>query len=59
MVDCQQDTVVKVLCYAGYRGEEAPRSFIFGEQELKVVEIVETWQLTSTEQPIRSSDPTG
>jgi hypothetical protein len=44
MVGPQQAAVVRVRCYAGYRGEEAPRSFVFGEQEVKVVAIVEAWR---------------
>ncbi|MEN8257543.1 MAG: hypothetical protein ABFS09_06735 [Thermodesulfobacteriota bacterium] len=88
MAGPQQATAVKVHCYAGYRGEETPRSFVFDEQEVQVVEIVEAWrspqarcfkvravdgilyvlshrekddlwQLTATEQPRSTSDPTG
>lgn len=40
----QQPCTVQVKCYAGYRGEEAPRSFLLDEQEVEVEEIVETWR---------------
>lgn len=34
---------VRVDCYAGYRGEETPRRFYWGEKRLQVVEIVSRW----------------
>ena len=34
---------VTVNCYAGYRGEEAPRSFRIGRREVKVTEIADQW----------------
>jgi len=40
----QPASIVQVRCYAGYRGEEAPRSFCRGEQEVRVQEIVESWR---------------
>ncbi|NIO28546.1 MAG: hypothetical protein GTO29_08335 [Candidatus Latescibacteria bacterium] len=35
--------VVRVECYAGYRGEEEPRRFTWGKRELEVVEILDRW----------------
>ena len=35
---------IDVRCYAGYRGEEAPRSFVVGEEEMRVKEIVQAWR---------------
>ncbi len=37
------DMRVRVECYAGYRGEETPLVFFFGEREVEVVEIVDRW----------------
>ena len=34
---------IHVDCYAGYRGEEEPRSFVFGERRFAVLEIVDRW----------------
>ena len=34
---------IRVECYAGYRGEEAPRRFFLGERVIEVVEIVDRW----------------
>ena len=34
---------VKVVCYAGYRGEEEPRRFGFAGRELEVTEILDRW----------------
>ena len=34
---------VRVECYAGYRGEEAPRRFRMGEVEVEVEEILDRW----------------
>jgi hypothetical protein len=33
----------RVICYAGYRGEEEPRRFSWGEEEREVVEILDRW----------------
>ncbi|MFO7646153.1 MAG: hypothetical protein R6W95_17355 [Desulfosarcina sp.] len=32
-----------VSCYAGYRGEETPRSFRIGEREITVAEVLDCW----------------
>jgi hypothetical protein len=34
---------IQVQCYAGYRGEQEPRSFVLGEQRLDVVAIADRW----------------
>lgn len=35
---------VAVHCYAGYRGQERPRSFRLADKEYQVAEVVETWR---------------
>ncbi len=35
--------IVRVECYAGYRGEETPRRFFLGDQALDVVEMLDRW----------------
>ena len=39
----EQDVSVRVECYAGYRGEETPRRFSFGERQVEVDEVVDRW----------------
>ncbi|MBI4194382.1 MAG: hypothetical protein HY526_04820 [Betaproteobacteria bacterium] len=34
---------VRVECYAGYRGEQEPRAFWFGERRLEVTAILDRW----------------
>ena len=34
---------VKVSCYAGYKGEETPRSFAIKERQVKVQEVLDRW----------------
>ena len=34
---------VKVVCYAGYRGEEEPRRFTWNDSRLEVTEILDRW----------------
>jgi hypothetical protein len=34
---------ISVECYAGYRGEETPRRFSFGERPVRVVRVVARW----------------
>jgi len=36
-------TNVRVECYAGYRGEETPRRFSFGERQVEVDVVIERW----------------
>ena len=35
--------MVRVECYAGYRGDEAPRALIIGERRIEVVEVLDRW----------------
>lgn len=34
---------VRVDCYSGYRGDEAPRRFWFGEKKITVLGIADRW----------------
>lgn len=34
---------VRVECYSGYRGEEAPRRFFPGDRTVEVVEVLDRW----------------
>lgn len=34
---------LRVHCYAGYRGEEAPQRFTLGGREHEVLEILDRW----------------
>ena len=34
---------LKVICYAGYRGEEEPREFSIEERKIHVVEVLDRW----------------
>lgn len=34
---------IRVECYAGYRGEETPQRFYFGERKVEVVEVLDRW----------------
>jgi len=36
--------VVRVECYAGYRGEQEPRRFTSADVTVEVVEILDRWQ---------------
>ena len=35
--------IVRVECYAGYRGEETPRRFHLGERTVEVAEVLDRW----------------
>ena len=35
---------IRVECYAGYRGEQEPRRFRFGEIWIEVAAIIDRWQ---------------
>jgi hypothetical protein len=35
--------LVRVECYAGYRGEETPRRFSIGDRDVAVVEVLDRW----------------
>ena len=39
----KETTDLKVICYAGYRGEEEPREFLIGKRKILVKEIVDRW----------------
>jgi hypothetical protein len=34
---------IRVECYAGYRGEEAPRRFWIGNREIEIKKIKDRW----------------
>jgi hypothetical protein len=34
---------VSVECHAGYRGEEAPVRFRFGDRVIEIVEVIDRW----------------
>jgi len=34
---------IVVTAYSGYRGEEVPRSFVFGREKIEVLEILDRW----------------
>ena len=34
---------VKVECYAGYRGEQTPRTLILGDRRIAVAEVLDAW----------------
>jgi hypothetical protein len=36
-------TTVRVECYAGYRGEETPRRFYYGNRRVDVLNVVDRW----------------
>jgi hypothetical protein len=35
--------ILKVECYAGYRGEETPRYIWLGERKIEVVRVIDRW----------------
>ncbi|MEJ2344934.1 MAG: hypothetical protein P8076_11840 [Gammaproteobacteria bacterium] len=39
----QEVLTIRVECYAGYRGEEAPRRFFLGDQAIAVEEVLDRW----------------
>jgi hypothetical protein len=34
---------LRVVCYAGYRGEETPQRFVLGERAIDVLEVLDRW----------------
>jgi flavin reductase (DIM6/NTAB) family NADH-FMN oxidoreductase RutF len=34
---------VSVECYAGYRGEQTPRTLILGDHRIVIAEVVDAW----------------
>jgi hypothetical protein len=37
------EKILKVECYAGYKGDERPTSFVLEERTLRVEEVVDRW----------------
>lgn len=37
------DRRIDVVCYAGFRSEESPRSFLLGEERIEVTSITKEW----------------
>lgn len=35
--------VLRVECYAGYRGEETPRRFYIGARKVEVADVLDRW----------------
>lgn len=35
--------ILRVECYAGYRGEETPRRFFVGDRAVEVAEVIDRW----------------
>ncbi len=35
--------IIKVECYAGYRGEETPHYIWLGERKIAVVKVIDQW----------------
>ncbi len=42
-IDSSDNAKLRVICYAGYRGEEEPRTFFLGQRPLDVVQIIDRW----------------
>ena len=38
-----QDRPIRVECYAGHRGDEAPRRFYLGERKIEVRRVLDRW----------------
>jgi hypothetical protein len=39
----QQRLIVHVECYAGYRGEQTPRTLVLGSRRIAVMEVLDAW----------------
>ena len=37
-------SVIRVECYAGYRGEETPQRIHLGERTVEIVDVLERWR---------------
>lgn len=35
--------IIRVECYAGYRGEETPRRFFMGNKAVEIEEVIDRW----------------
>ena len=42
-MDEKNQSLLKVECYAGYRGEETPVRFYLGERRIEVLEVLDRW----------------
>ncbi|MGH8639756.1 MAG: hypothetical protein ACREUZ_21725 [Burkholderiales bacterium] len=42
-MDDQRLLTIGVECYAGYRGEQTPRTLILGDRRIAVAEVVDAW----------------
>ncbi len=42
--DIKHGIEVHVECYAGYRADERPQRFSFGQRNIEVEEIIDQWQ---------------
>ena len=42
-MDEQRLLAVSVECYAGHRGEQTPRTLIFGDYRISVAEVLDAW----------------
>jgi hypothetical protein len=64
----QRLLTVGVECYAGHRGEQAPRTLILGDRRITVAEVVDAWlapdsrhfrlKCTEGDTYLMTSDPT-
>jgi hypothetical protein len=34
---------IRVECYAGYKGEQTPRTLVLGERRIDVVDVLDQW----------------
>jgi hypothetical protein len=39
----ERNLMIRVECYAGYRGEQTPVRFYLGEREVQVLEVLDRW----------------
>ena len=37
------DEGLRVVCYAGYRGEQEPRQFFVGKRSVQVMDVIDRW----------------
>jgi hypothetical protein len=47
---------IKVECYAGYKTDEEPRSFIWNNQRFEIEEIVDRWYQASRNPVVPASE---
>lgn len=41
--ESREERSPRVVCYAGYRGEQEPREFFLGERSVQVIELIDRW----------------